>query len=78
MARPFLAPPGVPADRVAALRKAFWATATDADYMAQANKLGLEIDSADWQEMMANIQSLYATPEEVVAVAKKLIRHGKL
>jgi tripartite-type tricarboxylate transporter receptor subunit TctC len=78
MARPFLAPPGVPADRVAALRKAFWATATDADYIAQAKKLGLEIDSADWREMITNIQRLYATPPEVVAVAKKLIRYGKL
>ncbi len=42
--RPFLAPPGVPADRVKALREAFIATAKDADFLADAKKQKHEID----------------------------------
>ena len=37
-------PPGVPADRVQALRRAFDATMKDKEFLADANKLKLEID----------------------------------
>lgn len=78
MARPFLAPPGVPPERLAALRAAFYAAATDKEFVAQAQKIGLEIDAGDWREMTDNIEKLYATPAEVVGVATKLIKDGKL
>src|SRR5262249_58193439 len=38
MGRPFLAPPGIPAERVEALRKAFMATMTDPDFLADPEK----------------------------------------
>jgi hypothetical protein len=41
--RPFAAPPGVPADRVAALRKAFADTLEDAEFKSEADKLGLDV-----------------------------------
>src|SRR5207253_2926123 len=44
MGRPFLAPPGIPPDRVAALRKAFMDTLTDKDFLAEAEKAQLEIN----------------------------------
>jgi tripartite-type tricarboxylate transporter receptor subunit TctC len=78
MARPFVAPPGVPEDRLAALRKAFWDTVTDKDYIAQANRLGLEIDAAGWRDMTDNIHKVYATPAPVVSVVNRLITRGKL
>ena len=43
LGRPFLAPPGVPADRVAALRKAFMDTMKDKEFLAEAEKAQLEI-----------------------------------
>ena len=43
MGRPFVAPPGVPADRAEALRKAFMATMKDKDFLADAEKAQMEI-----------------------------------
>src|SRR5919109_8059 len=43
MGRPFLAPPNVPQDRVAALRTAFMETMKDKDFLAEAEKAQLEI-----------------------------------
>src|SRR6266702_104344 len=42
--RPYMMPPGVPADRVAALRKAFLDALRDKELLADAEKIGLEID----------------------------------
>jgi tripartite-type tricarboxylate transporter receptor subunit TctC len=78
MARPFLLPPEVPADRVAALRNAFASTMVDKELVAQAQKIGLEFDPADWQEMTDNIHKLYATPPAVVDIVNGLIKYGKL
>ena len=44
MARPFAAPPAIPADRTAALRAAFDATMKDPDFLTEAKKLALEIE----------------------------------
>src|SRR5687767_4984667 len=46
VARPVFAPPDVPADRLAALRAAFMALATDAEFRHDADKLRLELDLA--------------------------------
>ena len=70
--------PGVPQVRLAALRSAFYATATDKEFVAQAQKIGLDIDAGDWREMTDNIEKLYATPAAVVSIAAKLIKDGKL
>ena len=43
LGRPFLAPPGVPEDRVDALRKAFMDTMKDKEFLAEAEKAKLEI-----------------------------------
>ena len=43
-ARPFAAPPGLPADRAAALRAAFDATMKDPEFLAEAKKLNLDIN----------------------------------
>ncbi|HZS63687.1 MAG TPA: tripartite tricarboxylate transporter substrate-binding protein [Xanthobacteraceae bacterium] len=43
--RPFLMPPGVPADRVAAIRKAFDETLKDAEFLAEAGKARLEVSA---------------------------------
>src|SRR5581483_7985146 len=43
--RPYLMPPGVPPDRVAFMRKAMMDTFADPDFVAEADKRGLGVDS---------------------------------
>ena len=44
MARPFAAPPGIPADRKAALIAAFEATMKDPEFLAEAQKLNIDVN----------------------------------
>jgi hypothetical protein len=73
MARPFVAPPGVPPDRIAALRKAFEATIADKGFLAEAQKINLPVKLAYWHELEKLIKEVYATPEAIVARAAKII-----
>lgn len=73
MARPFVAPPGVPAERIAALRKAFEATVADKDFLAEAQKMSLPVNIAYWHELEKLIKDVYATPEPIIARAAKII-----
>ncbi|HWE74273.1 MAG TPA: tripartite tricarboxylate transporter substrate-binding protein [Stellaceae bacterium] len=67
MARPFTAPPGVPADRVAALRAAFDATVKDPEFLADAKKQQLDITPYSGAQIDALMKDIYATPPELVA-----------
>jgi tripartite-type tricarboxylate transporter receptor subunit TctC len=69
MGRPFLAPPGIPADRVVALRKAFMDTLTDQQYLAEAEKMKLEINAVSGEAVQKIVHQVYQTPK---AVAKKV------
>jgi tripartite-type tricarboxylate transporter receptor subunit TctC len=70
MGRPYAAPPGIPADRAAALRKAFDDTMVDKDFMAEADKIGLEITPVNGQKIQDLVTEIYknTTPD----VAKKV------
>jgi len=76
MARPFLAPPGLPPARLAALRDAFMATARDPDFLAEAKKQHLELDPMDWRAMSEAVAGLYRTPPDVVKAAMAIIEHA--
>jgi tripartite-type tricarboxylate transporter receptor subunit TctC len=68
--RPYMLGPGVPDDRVAALRKAFMEAMADKDLLAEAQKIGLAIDpisGADLQKLAADI---FATPLPFVEKVK--------
>ena len=67
MAWPFVAPPGVPAERVAALRKAFDETMKDKDFLAEADKLSLEITPVSGEKMHSLITDLYQTTTPALA-----------
>ena len=69
MGRPFTAPPGVPRDRMTALRKAFDATMKDPAFVAEAEKLRIEIDPIDGAEIDRFIARAYETPELLVTRA---------
>jgi tripartite-type tricarboxylate transporter receptor subunit TctC len=64
--RPYAAPPGVPADRIATLRAAFAATFKDPQFLADCNKQGVECDdSRTGAQMDAHIRAAYAIPPEI-------------
>jgi tripartite-type tricarboxylate transporter receptor subunit TctC len=73
IARPFAAPPGVPADRIAALRQAFDAVMRDAAFLAEAQRLALEVRPASGQDVQALFAEIYASPPAVVARASALL-----
>jgi tripartite-type tricarboxylate transporter receptor subunit TctC len=76
-ARPFAAPPGIPADRARALRAAFDATMQDPEFLAEAQKLNLDIDPVNGAEVEALIREVYASPPEAVKLAAEAMREVK-
>jgi tripartite-type tricarboxylate transporter receptor subunit TctC len=63
--------PGVPADRVAALRAAFDATMKDPAFLSEAKKRGLPIRPRTWQETTALVEKVVGASPELVARVKK-------
>jgi len=72
-ARPFAAPPGVPADRAAALRAAFDATMRDPEFLAEAKKLSLDINPLAGTTIAGLLTELYATPKNVIEKAAQAV-----
>jgi tripartite-type tricarboxylate transporter receptor subunit TctC len=72
--RPVAAPPGVPADRVAALRRAFDATMKDPAFIAEAAKLQLEIEPMTGPAIHKMLAEAFASPKQIVAEAGELLK----
>jgi tripartite-type tricarboxylate transporter receptor subunit TctC len=68
---PVIAPPGVPADRVAVLRRAFAETVKDPEFTAEAAKMRVDIIPADGESLQRVVEETVATPVSVVAAAKQ-------
>ena len=66
MARPILIPPGVPADRVAALQAAFEATMTDPLYLNDAKSIGLDTNWLGAKALADQAHAIADTPQAVV------------
>jgi len=73
MGRPYLAPPGVPADRVEALRKAFMETMKDPEFVAAADKGKLEITPVSGADIDKLVREVYQTPKEIAAKAAEVL-----
>lgn len=73
MGRPFLAPPDLPMDRAAALRKAFMDTMNDPDFRAEADKAQMEITPVSGEALAKLVKEIYATPPELAHKAGDLI-----
>jgi len=71
--RPYILPPGVPADRVAALRKAFMDALRDPDLRAEGEKLGLDLDPISGEALQEIAEKIYATPPDIVERAKQAV-----
>jgi tripartite-type tricarboxylate transporter receptor subunit TctC len=73
--RPMLTPPEVPADRLAALRKAFDAAMEDPNLKADARKIGLPVTNyMSGTKLQGIIDNLMATPDSVIAKMNALTR----
>jgi tripartite-type tricarboxylate transporter receptor subunit TctC len=73
MARPFVAPPGLPQARIEELRMAFAETMSDPAFLTEAKKLNLEVNPASGGEVEALVANLYRTPRDVVEQAQRAI-----
>jgi tripartite-type tricarboxylate transporter receptor subunit TctC len=65
--RPFFLPPNVPPERVDALRRAFDATMLDPAFLAETEKLKIEVEPLTGEQVATLIAEAYATPAETVA-----------
>lgn len=74
--RPYLAPAGTPADRVAALRGAFAATIKDPEFLADANKARIDIEPLPGERVQEVVEKLFASPRNLVERAAEVTRSG--
>jgi tripartite-type tricarboxylate transporter receptor subunit TctC len=73
LGRPLAGPPGIPADRLQALRQALLATMQDPEFRAEADKVGLDIDPASAQDVDQLLQHFAAFPPEIFRKAEEAI-----
>lgn len=73
LTRPYGTAPGTPADRVAALRKGFWAAVNSPELRADAKRIRIIIDPLDYKDTVAAFKKIFDTPKDVIARAKKAV-----
>jgi tripartite-type tricarboxylate transporter receptor subunit TctC len=71
MDRPILAPPGVPPERLAALRAAFHTAMNDPGFVAEAARQRLDVEEVTGEQVAAIIARTFALPAEVVRAASE-------
>lgn len=77
MDRPIIAPPGLPAERLGMLRKAFLAAMRDPAFIEEAKKQKLEIDEVSGEDVARIIATSYSAPADIVATAKAAMKIGE-
>lgn len=71
--RPFAAPEGLPADRLAALRQGYLSTLRDKDLLADAAKNRLDISPEPGDELQTLVKELYAFPPDIIKRARQAV-----
>ena len=71
---PLIGPPGIPAERTAILRKGFEDTMKDPAFLADAKRSNLEIAPVAGAELQRLIAEIYATPKDVVAKTRAIVK----
>jgi tripartite-type tricarboxylate transporter receptor subunit TctC len=75
LGRPYLMPPGVAPDRVAAMRKAFEDTFKDPDFLADAKRMSLGVNTPRTGDQVQRIvEDTYRAPPKVIDRLRKLVR----
>lgn len=75
--RPLFVGPGVPAERVALLRRAFDSTLADAAFLAEARQMNLDVAPVTGEALQRLVAGMLATPPEVLAKAKEAMIQRK-
>jgi tripartite-type tricarboxylate transporter receptor subunit TctC len=73
LGRPLVAPPGLPAERVQILRKAFEDTLADPEFLADAARGNFEINLVKAQEVETLLRESAALPPSVINRAKEAV-----
>ena len=74
LARPYIAPPGLPAERTAALRSAFMATMSDTEFRADMEKLSMSVGPISGEAMEKIVADAYALPPAMVEKIRALLK----
>ena len=74
MGRPYLAPPGIPADRLDALRRALDAVARDPEFVRDAEQLQVEINPVSGENVDALLERVYGASAAAIELAASAIR----
>jgi tripartite-type tricarboxylate transporter receptor subunit TctC len=74
MARPYMLPPEVPADRVDALRRAFDATMKDPAFLEEADKLGMEVSPVTGKDVETLVARIMDTPADLAERAREVMK----
>ena len=77
MARPYVTPPGIPPERLAALRKAFDATMADPEFLADAKRLELDVRPLTGAQADVLISQVYATSPDIVRLAAAFMKEAE-
>jgi tripartite-type tricarboxylate transporter receptor subunit TctC len=72
--RTLIAPPGVPKDRVTALRRAFDAVLKDPVMLSEMTRAGMVIEATTGEEVQAVVERMIATPPGIVDRMRKLLQ----
>ena len=73
MARPFVAPPALPASKATLLRRAFDATMQDPEFRAEATRIKADLAPSTGEDVQERVKRIYATPRPVIDRVKKLL-----
>jgi tripartite-type tricarboxylate transporter receptor subunit TctC len=71
--RPYFLPPNVPPERVEALRRAFDATMKDPGFIAEAGKIGFEVDPMTGEQVQKLVGDLAKTPPDIVSRVRTIL-----
>jgi tripartite-type tricarboxylate transporter receptor subunit TctC len=73
LGRPFAAPPGVPPERVTALRAAFDAVMQDPDFLGEAAALNLDVAPIGGEALQRIVEQVVSTPKDVASRARHFL-----
>jgi len=73
LARPYIAPPGMPQDRTKALRDAFMETTKDAEFIDDLAKMQMNVDATSGEDMQKIVKDAYALPAATVEKVRKAL-----
>jgi len=74
--RPFMAPPGVPADIVEQHRSAFKVMSADPQFLAEASRERIDIAFGAGADIQSLVDQFYATPAAIVAASREALKRA--